>query len=1036
MFEHLVGQTLDRYQIIEVVSEDALGTIFRAHDPTLQRDVAVKIINPAVSNRPGFSESFVQIARIGARLDHPNLVEVYDFREARSFHYIAMEFIPGDNLRQLLNQLRQSGQWVLLSESVHLIRQIALAMEYVRSQGVPQRILRPSKIAIKPVQSDRLPYLPVLTDLGLARLMEFGVGDTPPVAPAYISPEGALGRSTDRRSDVYSLGVLLFELCTGQLPFPIQTPEEAVRYHTRQPLPPPSSIRPDLPEALEQVIIRTLEKNPDARYSSPAALANELENLAPVAAAIKGAPPAMENAVSLLVPYKESLETDRKPGPRPVPTPAVDETQPDATVAAQPGREAPGRGPAGGPLGMEAFLENAQLTVEAGGSVSTNLVISNTGSDPIQVRVNEEGIPTAWVTLTPQAVRIGPGENAQVRLTIRPPRAPQSRAGRYPFAVYALAQGSSRPMEVKATLTVGAYFQFRSELTTARLRAGDPGRLAVTNLGNTQETFTINFQDAEGNLQFTPQQAKLRLEEGQTGLAEFRARPTVPRLVGAEAIHPYRVQVVSPRGETQTHSGGIASRALVPIWAVGILAAVVLCFLSVLIVMLGREELQASRQTSAVYALQSATAQVLLDTAEAETATVLALESANQATIDAVTATAEWLEDDTDDDGLSNRQELELGTLVDNPDTDNDGLLDGDEVRRGTDPLRPDTDGDGLRDGDEVEAGLDPLNADTDGDGILDGQDPNPLQTSTPTPDQQATLAFFLTQTAAAIQGTQAIQDALAQTSTAAALTAQAQGAAAGTQTAVAIAQQTALAETLGAEAAAQTATAQAIIALTATAGAQPQNTPVPPAPQLQGRIAYIYLTNRGLAVQFGNLLAAHGLQVDLLPQDAIPTTNISGYSAIVVGPDTGSNGVWGDPQGTQASRLSDSGLPILGIGQGGYSLFGQFSLPIGFDRGMEVRLSEVAAVDPGGAAWSDPYNIAVPDNQVVSLFEGRNNTVVIIVNDPAGLILIGRRPDEATHYPLVRSDRFLLWGFSDGPDDMTNEGRQAFINMVALLLP
>lgn len=1030
MFEHLVGQTLDRYQIIEVVSEDALGTIFRAHDPTLQRDVAIKVINPAVSNRPGFSEGFVQIARTGARLDHPNLVEVYDFREARSFHYIAMEFIPGDNLGQMLSQLRQSGQWVLLSESVHLIRQLALAMEYVRMQGAPQRILRPSKIALKPVQSDRLPYLPVLTDLGLARLMEFGVGDTPPVAPAYISPEGALGRSTDRRSDVYSLGVLLFELCTGQLPFPIQTPEEAVRYHTRQPLPPPSSIRPDLPGALEQVIIRTLEKNPDARYSSPAVLANELENLAPVAAAIKSAPPAMENAVSLLVPYKESLEAERRTRPRPTPAPALDETQPDVTVAATPGREAPGRGPAGGPLGLEAFLENAQLTVEAGGSVSTNLVISNTGSDPIQVRVNEEGIPSAWVTLTPQAVKIAPGGNAQVKMTVRPPRSPQSRAGRYPFTVFALAQGSSRPMEVKGTLTVGAYFQFRSELTTARLRAGDPGRLAVTNLGNTQETFTINFQDTEGNLQFDPQQAKLRLEEGQTGLAEFRARPVVPRLVGAETIHPYRVQVVSPRGETQTHSGGIASRALIPIWAVGVMAAVVLCFLSVLIAMLTRTEVQERRQTQAAYALESATAQVLLDTAAAETATILALESANQATIDAVTATAVWLDGDTDQDELSNREELERGTLVDNPDTDNDGLLDGDEVRRGTDPLRPDTDSDGLRDGDEVEAGLDPLNADTDGDGVLDGQDPNPLQTSTPTPNPEATLALFLTQTAAPLQTTQAIQNALAQTSTALALTAQAQGAEAATQTA--IAQQTVIAAvTQTAEAAAQTAAA-----LTATAAAQPQDTAVPPAPQLQGRIAYIYLTNRGLAVQFGNLLAAHGLQVDLLPQDALPTTDLSVYSAILVGPDTGNDSVWGDPQGTQSARLSDSGKPILGIGRGGYSLFGRFGLSIGFDRGNEIRLSEVVAVDPGGLAWSDPYNITVPDNGIASLFEGRNNTIVIIVNDPAGLNLIGRRPDEATHYPIVGTDRFILWGFSAGPDDMTAVGRQAFINMVALLLP
>lgn len=306
----LIGTTLaNRYQISDLLGEGGMGGVYKAQDRVLQVEVALKVQHERLTQQGDFRQRFLQEARTAARLNHPGIVRVFDFGRADGLLYIVMEFIPGGNLHEFMYNLRAQRRWIDPTEAVQLIHQVAQALDYAHRQGVLHRDLKPANIMIRQgMENDS--YQPVITDLGLAKLAEDGlttVAGATMGTPAYMSPEQAEGEDVDARSDIYSLGILLYELVVGQLPFPIKSLSQAIRYHVHEAPPPPRSIRPDLPPALEAVVLKALAKDRNQRYATAGDFARALDMLDLNALSKVTLPVGIQESGSIFTVYQNSL---------------------------------------------------------------------------------------------------------------------------------------------------------------------------------------------------------------------------------------------------------------------------------------------------------------------------------------------------------------------------------------------------------------------------------------------------------------------------------------------------------------------------------------------------------------------------------------------------------------------------------------------------------------------------------------------------------------------------------------------------------
>lgn len=866
----LIGQMIDRYQVLSLLGEGGMGAVLKARDVTLQRDVAIKVMHPQFAKDTNFQGRFLQEARTAAHLDHPGIVKIFDFGQYRSILYIVMEFIPGDNLRHLLANLKSTNKQVLLPEALHIIRQVGLALDYAHNHGVLHRDIKPDNIMLKPEPSDGLPYRPVITDLGLAKLAEGGIMTQANVSmgtPAYMSPEQAVGENTDPRSDVYSLGVLLYELVVGKLPFPARTLSEAIRYHVKEAPPPPRTIRPEIPQDVERLVLKAMEKKPEQRFPTAGAFAAALgssisavetseQNKQQTAAAT-----GLGTQVSLMTEYQKSVVEGRGASvleefPQAPPDLKQDRIQildPDHTsrsINMKPGGLIIGRGnecdimiddskvsrqhariefdgtrytvidlnstngtflgttrllpgvaevwapdqplrvgkvylrqeragqsqgtmaytgtspitgtvvdkervyssPGAGRVGV--FLETAQLSATPGGNTLMKLVLLNQGTLVDHFKISINGIPADWTPMIPPPIQLMPGAQQEISLSIQPPKVSKSRAGRYPLVLQVASESApDQAVEVKVTLTLTAYSQFTSDMHPQKVRAGQPARIMIENQGNTQETFTLALQDRGDELVFSPAQVRLAVPVGKEVGTDFRATPRTRRWFGAEKTHPFTAKVTSQDGQVRTHEGEVISRGQLPAWLIPLLLLLCLC-------------IGASGALFGYYQFFLPPLRATETFRNDTTRVAQIVESTRQAG----EATATWSAADDDKDGLTNSQELSLGTLPNKRDTDEDGLDDGDEVNnRGTDPLKADTDNDGIKDGEEIARGLNPKEPDTDGDGYPDAVDPDPLHLPTPTANLDATAAVVASQTAAAQAATSAAATAAAHATQAAA---------------------------------------------------------------------------------------------------------------------------------------------------------------------------------------------------------------------------------------------------------------------------
>ncbi len=249
-----------RYQLLEQLGTGGMSNVFRARDQMLERYVAIKILHEDYSKDQAFQDRFRMEARAAANLSHPNIVTVHDFGYDFGQLFIVMEYLPGKDLKTIL---RQRGRYSV-EEAIPLIVQACAGIGYAHRAGLVHCDVKPHNMIVTP--DSRLK----VTDFGIARALSTiqpdERADVVWGSPQYFSPEQAVGEAPSPSSDVYSLGIVLYEVLAGALPFNAPTSEELARMHLEDQPIPISEYIPDVPPALEQIVSKVLSKEPSARY--------------------------------------------------------------------------------------------------------------------------------------------------------------------------------------------------------------------------------------------------------------------------------------------------------------------------------------------------------------------------------------------------------------------------------------------------------------------------------------------------------------------------------------------------------------------------------------------------------------------------------------------------------------------------------------------------------------------------------------------------------------------------------------------------
>jgi serine/threonine protein kinase len=258
-------QRIGPYEIREVIGRGGMAAVYKAYQPSLDRVVAIKVISAHLASDPEFMERFRQEALAIAKLSHPNIMVVYDFGEDIGSAYMVMEYVEGTNLADMIDAGVQNNM------ADHIISQVAAGLDYAHSRSIVHRDIKPQNVLVTPEGRA------VLADFGLARMLEktqrlTGAGGVVGT-PEYMSPEQAAGRPTDHRTDVYSMGVVLYEMVSGVRPFTAETPLGVLMKHIQEPIPALAAVRPDATPALESVMQRALAKTPEERFQSAGELA-------------------------------------------------------------------------------------------------------------------------------------------------------------------------------------------------------------------------------------------------------------------------------------------------------------------------------------------------------------------------------------------------------------------------------------------------------------------------------------------------------------------------------------------------------------------------------------------------------------------------------------------------------------------------------------------------------------------------------------------------------------------------------------------
>lgn len=254
---------LGRYEVLGELGQGAMGVVYKAKDPLIDRVVAIKTINLglAMDEKEEYEGRFYQEAKAAGRLNHPNIVTIYDVGKSGDVAYIAMEFLEGRELRDVMNE----GTLLPVDQVLNIVAQVAQGLAYAHEHDIVHRDVKPSNIMV--IRDGNVK----ITDFGIARMASASVRTQTGMvlgSPKYMSPEQVMGKSIDQRSDIFSLGVMLYEMLTGQAPFDGEN-VNAIMYQTLNAIPPqPNTLNSAVPEMVNFIVAKALAKSVEDRYQN------------------------------------------------------------------------------------------------------------------------------------------------------------------------------------------------------------------------------------------------------------------------------------------------------------------------------------------------------------------------------------------------------------------------------------------------------------------------------------------------------------------------------------------------------------------------------------------------------------------------------------------------------------------------------------------------------------------------------------------------------------------------------------------------
>ncbi len=272
-----IGTVLDRrYRIERTIGIGGMAFVYEATDIVHNRQVAIKLLKPKYYNDPRAMTRFTNEAKVGKNFDNPYIVRIHGVNNTGELKYIVMEYIPGMTLRKYLTSRLEHKNPIDWREAVEIVDKILLALEYAHSYGVVHRDIKPQNIMVLPGGKIKV------TDFGIAKIPQaetLTLADKAIGTVYYISPEQARGGTIDARTDIYSLGVMLYEMVTGKLPFTAETPVAVILKNINDAPVPPSKLNPYIPKGLEQIILCAMEKRPQDRYQSATQMLRRIRDI-------------------------------------------------------------------------------------------------------------------------------------------------------------------------------------------------------------------------------------------------------------------------------------------------------------------------------------------------------------------------------------------------------------------------------------------------------------------------------------------------------------------------------------------------------------------------------------------------------------------------------------------------------------------------------------------------------------------------------------------------------------------------------------